>query len=343
MTDSIEKRIDALHAPGLVDMHHDLGMDLYEKRHERDVLARDYESDLRAGGVGVMAAAIYLEDKYLPEMALRVALGQVARMYAEVSAPSAAGKYAICRNFGEIEAARSAHKTALLITMEGVEPLGTDLNMLRIFYELGVRAIGLTHARRNMAGDGGVFAPGGSSPQGLTVFGRDVVRECERLGIAVDLAHINPTGFDDILSITQKPPIVSHSNARKYFDIERNMSDAQIRAIGARGGVIGVNAVLVSPAKIGATIDRYLDHVEYVAELAGLDAVGIGFDFFEEIFNTLPPSARGSLASINFVPGLSNHSHARNMTAGLIDRGWTDDDIAKFLHGNWLRVLKQLM
>src|SRR5207247_3032401 len=116
--------------------------------------------------------------------------------------------FAICKSFGEIQEAHRTRRIALVITMEGVEPLGTDLNQLRVFYELGVRSIGLTHARTNAAGHGGIFAASGSPREGLTEFGREVVRECETLGVIIDLAHINPAGFGEILSITTRPPIV---------------------------------------------------------------------------------------------------------------------------------------
>src|SRR5262249_2711364 len=174
-----------------------------------------------------------------------------------------------------------ANKMGLVITMEGVEPLGTDLDLLRVFYELGVRSIGLTHARSNAAGHGGVFAASGSSPEGLKRFGRDGVRECEKVGVIIDLAHSNPTGFDEVLSIATKPPIVSHTNVRRYYDIERNISDEQIKMIGERGGIIGINSVLVSPREEESTMDRYIDHMEHVADLIGINCVGIGFDFFE--------------------------------------------------------------
>lgn len=336
----LTQHIDRLHAPGLIDMHYDLGMDLFDKRRQGNVLERDYLADMRAGGIGTCAAAIYLEDKYLPEMALRVSLDQISRLHAATDEPGASGSFAICKNLKHIKESRLAGKIGLVITLEGVEPLGSDPDLLRVFFELGVRAIGLTHVRRNMAGEGGVFADTGSSPQGLTPFGRKLISDCERMGIMVDLAHINPVGFDDILKITDKPPIVSHSNARKYFDIERNLSDDQIRAVGRRGGVIGVNAVLVSPVRATATIDRYLDHVDYMVEMAGIDSVAIGFDFFENIYKGLPAEDRAALSSINFVPGLSNHAHARNVTADLIARGWSDVDLEKFLYGNWLRVFK---
>jgi membrane dipeptidase len=338
--ESIEDRIDRLHRPGIVDMHYDLLMDLFDKRDRTGVLASDYWADMSAGGIGVVGAAIYIEDRYLPEMGLRVALDQIARLYEEVAADA---RFAICRSHAEIVSARGRGQIALLITMEGVEPLGTDLNLLRVFYELGVRAVGLTHARRNAAGDGGVFAPGGSSPQGLTAFGRALVRRCEALGILVDLAHLNPAGIDDVLEITTWPPIISHSNPRAFYDIERNSSDAQLVAVANRGGVIGINAVLVSPRREEATLDRYVDHIEYVIDLVGVDHVAIGFDFFERIFDAMPEADQAALrkmADVCFLPELSHHGHARNLTRRLIERGFGDDDIVKILHGNWMRVIE---
>jgi membrane dipeptidase len=340
----MEGRIDRLHASGLVDLHFDLLMDLYEKRDRPNVLTTEFLPEFEAGNIGVLGASIYIEDRYLPEMALRVALDQIARLYAEVAMSD---RFAICKSSEEISRAREAGKIALLITMEGVEPIGVDLNLLRVFYELGVRVIGLTHARRNAAGSGGVFAASGSSRDGLTSFGRDLVQECEALGIMLDLAHINPAGFEEIFARTSKPLIVSHTNARRYHDIERNISDEQIRRVGERRGVIGINAVLVSPRQDEATIDRYVDHIEHVAGLIGIDCVGIGFDFFEFLYRQWPESEQQELAAKftrpNFIPDLTNHSHARNLTRKLIERGFSDEQIAKILFGNWMRIFGQLL
>jgi membrane dipeptidase len=218
---------------------------------------------------------------------------------------------------------------------------------LRVFYELGVRAIGLTHARSNAAGHGGIFAASGSSQEGLTEFGRDLVRECEALGVIIDLAHINPAGFDEILSITTKPPIVSHTNVRRYYDIERNIGDAQIKMIGERRGVIGINSVLVSPTKEESTVDRYVDHIEHVADLIGIDSVAIGFDFFEFIYRQWPESRQKELAAKfttpHFIPDLTNHSHAPNLTRRLIERGFSDEQIEKILRDNWLRIFQDVL
>jgi len=342
--ESIEARVERLHVSGVVDMHFDLPMDLYEKRDHPGFLVSHYLPEFETGDIGVVGAALYIEDRYLPEMGLRVALDQIARLYAEVERTD---RFAICKTKDEIKRARKANKISLVITMEGVEPLGHDLNLLRVFYQLGVRMIGLTHARRNAAGSGGIFAASGSSNDGLTAFGRELVQECERLGIIIDLAHINPKGFGEIVDLTKKPLIVSHTNARKFYDVERNISDEQIKIIGQRGGVIGVNAILVSPKPEESTIDRYIDHVEHVIDLIGIDGVGIGFDFCEYLFEQLPEHIRkeiqSKLTTPHFIPDLTNHSQARNFTRKLIERGFADADIEKILRGNWSRIFEQLL
>jgi membrane dipeptidase len=344
VSESIEQQIARLHRHGVIDMHFDLPMDLYDKRARPNVLATDFLDDLEAGDIGVAGAAIYLADQYLPEMGLRTALDQIARLYLEVDQSD---RFAICRTHAEILRAREQNKIALLLTMEGIEPLGADLDLLRVFYELGLRSLCLTHVRRNAAGDGGLFAATGSPRDGLTSFGRDVICECERLGIIVDLAHISPAGFDDIIEMTTRPVIISHTNARKYFDIERNVSDEQIKAIGARGGVIGINAVLVSPRKEEATLDRYIDHIEHVRDLIGIEGVAIGFDFFEFIYRQWSEAEQiafqDKFTHAHFVPGLAKHSDSRRLTKRLIERGFNDDEIERILFQNWMRIFEALL
>jgi membrane dipeptidase len=341
---SIEARIDRLQAGGIIDMHFDLPMDLYEKRERKNVLETEFLPELEAGNIGVIGVAIYIEDRYLPDAGLRVALDQIARLFVETQACE---RFAICKSYRDVQKAREEGRIALLIAMEGAEPLGMDLNLLRIFYELGVRSIGLTHARSNAAGHGGIFASSGSSQEGLTEFGRDLVRESEALGVIIDLAHINPAGFNDVLSITTKPPIVSHTNVRRYYDIERNISDDQVKMIGERRGVIGVNSVLLSPKEEESTLDHYVDHIEHVANLIGIDGVGVGFDFFEFIYSQWPESAKKELAekftTPQFIPDLRNHSHTSNLTHRLIARGFSDDEIERILRGNWLRIFKRCL
>ena len=129
--------------------------------------------------------------------------------------------------------------------------------------------------------------------------------------------------------------------------LRRASLEAMRAVIGARGGVIGINAILVSPKREKATLDRYVDHIEHVASLIGIDGVGIGFDFCEFLWRQLPDDEREALqarlTTPNFLPDLGNHSHARNLTRKLIERGFSDEQIEKILRGNWLRVLRQLL
>ncbi len=334
---NIQTRINHLHRHGIIDMHFDLLLDLYEKRDEPAVIASDFLPDFEAGDMGIIAAAIYIQDQYLPEMAMRVGLGQVARLYAEVDQTP---QLAICRTYDDIISTRQADKIAMLITMEGVEPLAGDLNLLRVFYEAGLRSLGLTHARRNAAGSGGVFAATGSSKDGLTKFGRQVVEQCEALGIILDLAHLNPAGFDEVMAMTTRPLIISHTNPRRYYDVERNNSETQIKQVADRGGVVGANSILLSqdPAKV--TLDHYVDHIEFMINIAGVEGVGLGFDFFKFIYDVLPAKFLATLPEVTFMPDFTDHSHTRNLTRKLIERGFSDDVLEKLLYGNFMRIFE---
>jgi len=342
--ETITERIDRLHQPGLVDMHFDMLMDLYEKRKRTNVLNTDYWPDLQAGDIGLLAVNIFLLDIYLPEMGLRVALNQVARLYTELDHSH---HFTLCRNYADILQARQAGQIALLLAMEGVEPLGGDLDLLRLFYELGLRELSLTHSRRNQAGEGGIFAPAGSSPAGLTAFGRAVVQQSEALGIILDLAHLNPAGFEEVMAMTTKPVIVSHTNPRHYYDIERNTSDAQLKTVGERGGVIGVGALLLSPHPEDIHLDMFVDHITYIAELIGVEGVGLGFDFFEAIFEALPERVKADFEAnfpeVYYIDGLANHAGTRNLTRKLIERGFSDEEIAQILYGNFMRVFESVL
>ncbi len=331
-------------SPRLIDLHFDLPLGLFLQRARHDVIATDFLPQFEAGNIGLLGVALFVEDQYLPAEGLRIALDQIALLQRELETTP---QLVFCRSFAEIEAAEKSGRIGLLLTMEGAEPLGEDLHLLRIFYELGLRSLSLTHARVNAAGAGAVFESSGSPPTGLTSFGRELVGECERLGILLDLAHINPAGFEEICACATRPLVVSHSNARRFYDMERNMSDEQIKMIGARGGVIGINAIFVCPKKEEATLDRYVDHIEHVASLIGIEGVGIGFDFCEFLSQQLAAAEREmrkpKLARPQFLPDLSHHGHAGNLVPKLRERGFGESEIEKIARGNWLRILREIL
>ena len=343
-SEELDARVHRVHRD-VVDLHFDLLLHLYEKRVNQyegvGVLGREFWQQLRDGGIGLVGAAIFLDDRYLPELALRVAIDQLALLHEEVAHDS---RFVVCRNSGEIEAARADGRIAILLTMEGVEPLGADIHLLRAFHELGVRCVGLTHVRRNLAGDGGLIAPTGSSLQGLSPFGNAVVDACEDLGILIDLAHLNPAGVDDVIARTRGPLVISHTNPRRFYNVERNSSDEQMLAVAERGGVVGISSVLLSPSADGATAAAFADQVAYVADLIGIDHVGLGLDFFDFIYRAMTPEEKAAfeqhLARVHLPPDLLDHGDAPTVTRLLIEHGFSDADIAKVLRENWLRVLR---
>ena len=340
----VEKRVASLHAGGVIDLHFDLPLGLFLSRPRQNIVGTDFLPEFEAGEISLLGVALYVEDKHLGDKAPQVALDQVALLKAELETTP---RLRLCQTFQEIEEAHRAKQIALLLTMEGAEPLSDDLNLVRIFHELGLRSISLTHARENAAAAGGIFAASGSPAHGLTAFGRELVQECERFGIILDLAHINPAGFEEICALTKRPLIVSHTNARRFYDIERNISDEQIKMIGEHGGVIGINAILVSPKKEEASLDRYVDHIEHVASLIGIDGVGVGFDFCEFLWRLMPAEElakiEAKLTRPHFLSDLGNHSHSHNLTRKLVERGFSDEQIGKILRGNWLRLLRELL
>jgi len=172
---TVEEKISRLHRGGVIDLHFDLPLILFLSRPRRNIVATDFLPEFEAGDIGVLGVALYVEDQYVPDQSLRVALDQVALLKAELEATP---RLALCKTFAEVEQTRVAGRIALLLTMEGAEPLGDDLDLLHIFHELGLRAISLTHARKNAAAAGGVFAASGSPSTGLTTFG-NVFQGCD--------------------------------------------------------------------------------------------------------------------------------------------------------------------
>ncbi len=212
-----------------------------------------------------------------------------------------------------------------ILGLEGVEALAGDMSLLHTFHRLGVRNIGLTWNPRNAAADG---VEVGSS-FGLTPFGRELVSACNELGIMIDVSHLNAAGVEDVLAISDKPIIASHSNARALCHHPRNLTDDQIRAIAEKSGVIGATFVshFLHPNFREASLDDLLDHIDHLVQVAGVDHVGIGSDFD----GCLPP------------PELNSGENYPAITQGLLRRGYAPDDIRKILGENFRRVFLEVL
>ena len=258
-----------------------------------------------------------------------------------------------------------AGKISVFLTVEGGHTIDDDLRVLRMYYQLGVRSMTLTHSRNNNWADSATDKP---VHNGLTDFGREVVREMNRLGMLVDVSHVADKTFYETLSVTSKPVIVSHSSMRAISPVPRNVTDEMLWALAKNGGVIGISfgegfinpkdaealesaikTETAGPALTGRALDDYAaedvrnlfgtrlkvaatvadvaDHIDHAVRIAGIDHVGIGSDF-DGVSG--PPN------------GLDDVSKMPALIEVLLERGYAERDVKKILGENYLRVIREV-
>lgn len=222
---------------------------------------------------------------------------------------------------------KSEEKKAVFIGIENGYAIGKDLKMLSKYRDMGTIYMTLCHIRNKDICDTSNRNEA-SEWNGLSPFGRKVVKEMNRLGMIVDVSHASEKTFWDVLKISKQPVIASHSATMAVCEHDRNLTDAQLRALAKNGGVIQLCAVnnYIRTDYENATIEDFLRHLDHAVKIAGIDHVGIGNDF----------DGGGGVA------GLNGSNDMINLTMHLITRGYSEEDIAKILGGNFFRVLQQV-
>jgi len=327
----------------VVDAHSDLLSDILGRRSagQRGVLGSIWLPAMAAGGIDVRVAAIYSEPQYLPELALRRALDQIAAFLDEVEAAPGA---ALCTTHDGILRATAEGKRAFVLGLEGAEPLGSDIALLRVFHALGVRVLGITHALRNYAADGAFFDPKRTGlVGGLSDFGVELVERAQAMGMLLDVSHLNDPGFWDVVKLARAPLIASHSNCRALADHPRNLTDEQIKAVADTGGVIGINSInrFVNPPDL----PHLLDHVDRLVAIAGREHVGLGLDFCAYLLEHTSPVERSGMRKGAFlsVDGLAGDADVPKLPAQLAQRGYPPDTIDMIMGENFLRVFRTVL
>jgi len=326
----------------VVDAHNDLLLSIMaDGVGSRGTFKHRWLGELRAGGVDVQVCPVYC-DPQIPEAHLRETLRMIAALKHEASANS--DDLALCRSGGEIDSAVADGKIALVLALEGTQALGPDESLIETFYELGVRMISFTHMGRTLLADGSGEDGAGSR---LTHGAVAAVAEMERLGILLDVSHLNAAGVEHALEIATRPIVASHSAARAVRDHHRNLTDEQLRGIARNGGVVGVNLLAAFISDRDATIERVVDHYEHIAEVAGIEHVGIGPDFVTDVFADLYPAdvdlTREGLDPKARVPHLYASRHLPNLTSALLERGFGEHDVRLILGENFLRLFRQVL
>ncbi len=327
----------------VVDAHSDLLSDILGRRNagQKGLLNSIWLPAMTAGGIDVRVVAIYSEVEYLPELALRRALDEVAAFLEELdTAPGAA----LCTTQEGILQAKAEGRRAFVLGMEGAEPLGSDLGLLRVFHQLGVRVLGITHALRNYAADGAFFDPKRTGlVGGLSDFGVELVERAQALGMLIDVSHLNDPGFWDVMKLSRAPVIASHSNCRALAAHPRNLTDDQIKAVADTGGVIGINSInrFVDPPDL----PHLLDHVDRLVAIAGREHVGLGLDFCAYLLEHTSPVERSGMRKGAFlsVEGLAGDPDVPKIPALLAERGYPPDTIDLIMGENFLRVFRTVL
>ena len=324
-----------------VDAHSDLLIDVHQRRMagEKNTLESRWVPLMKEGKIDLRVATIYLDSRYLPEQALRAALDMAATLLDEID--QSPESY-LCTGREDIRGAGRNGKIGFIMGMEGAEPLGTDLQLLNIFQRLGLRVLGLTHARPNAAAEGALFIDTKRSrPGGLTEFGVELVELAEKLGILVDVSHLNETSFWDVCKFAQRPFIASHSNTRVLWDHPRNLTDDQIRAVADAGGVTGINACAMLVSKNGQFSDL-MDHLDHLYKIGGREHVGLGPDFCDYLNIYLSPLDKRRVPPDAGQPvaGLPGDAAIPGIAEELSRRGYSSADIDLIMGENFRRVFE---
>ena len=348
-----------------IDSHIDTLQWVLARNADLTVRNTDYQVDfprLREGGMRAPYFALYVPTYYSGSEAIRRTLQLRDAMQRIVDAHPE--QIEIALDAATVERIHRANKIAAVLTIESGHSIADDLAVLRMYHALGIRSMTLSHFRNNNWVDSSTDVP---RHNGLTPFGQDVVREMNRLGMIVDVSHISDKAFFDVLSVTAKPVIASHSSCRALSDFTRNMSDDMLRALARNGGVVGIN--------FGGGFLNQKDAAEHRNRIASrgaiqLPLIGKALDDFAakewiDGYLRMKPTAStladvvahiqhvvniagidhvgigSDFDGISSVPaGLEDISKMPSLTAALLEAGFTDKDVEKILGGNHLRVLR---
>ncbi len=260
----------------------------------------------------------------LPSLAIATEMAAIALRLDQ------SGAWRLCRSVKDIRKAMASGIFAAVMHIEGCEAIGADLSALEVFYAAGLRSLGPVWSRHNIFGHGVPFAfP--SSPDtapGLTDAGFALVRECNRLGIMIDLAHITEKGFWDVAKTSDQPLVASHSNAHALTPVARNLTDRQLDAIRESRGLVGVNyatAMLRPDGRSDADtpLSDMIRHIDHLVKRVGIDCVALGSDFDGA---TIPEE-------------IGDAAGNQKLIVALRQAGYGEEDLIKMASENWLRIL----
>ena len=303
----------------MADAHNDLllGVHYQRERGYRDPFGDFWLPQLRAGGVVLQVLPVFTEEQYVGEGALRRSL--IVLETARWLADEHRNDVAIVGTSSELREALDGGRIAMILALEGAEPIGADMSVLDTFWRLGVRIASLTWNRRTMLADGtGENRTGGR----LTTLGVEAIAEMEHIGIVIDVSHLSDAGVAHVAELVSVPFVATHSSCRALQPHPRNLTDTQIELIAASGGFVGLNAFGPFLADVPA-LTHYVDHIEHAVKLVGAEHVALGPDFIEDLINTVDPvfgKALVDLEDLSILQDMARPAHLAGLGPVLVDR-----------------------
>jgi membrane dipeptidase len=321
----------------IADAHNDLLMLVQHFASDTGYFRRHWLPQLRAGHVATQVLPVYVDEVYLPELALRQTLRLIETALTVVGSSP---ELMLCREPGDVEQALAAGRIGIVLALEGCPAVGTDVELLRTLFRLGVRVASLTHFGRNSLADG---SSEDDTRGGLTRAGVAAVELMQALGMLVDVSHLSLPGTLQVLDITRAPVLATHSSCRALRHHHRNLPDAQLAEIAATGGVIGINFFPVFISEGPPSVAGVVDHIEHAVAVAGVQHVGLGPDFTKEIAEVLYGGGHviEGCDMAASVPGLAGPADLPVLTEALAGRGFSDSDVAAVMGGNLRRLLNE--
>jgi membrane dipeptidase len=296
---------------------------------------------MRKGQIDIRVLGVGVEKIYIPELALRRSLDLIATMYEEIEeSPSTM----LCKTYDDIQRAKKEGKVGFILDLEGADPLGADIQLLRIFYSLGLRLLGFSHSFRNYLADGAFYLPKETGQEGgLTDVGLAFLEKAQAMGIMIDVSHLNDPGFWDVIKFSKAPIIASHSNCRALRNHPRNLTDDQIKAIAETDGVIGMNACRLYVEQ--EDLNHLLGHIDHLAKVVGIKYIGLGPDFADYIFPYTSEAEKANypLEGIRPIKGLAGDEEFPKIVDGLAKRGYSPNEIDLIMGENFVRVFKTVL
>lgn len=320
----------------VADSHNDLLMLVQHFAADRDYFRRAWLPQLRAGQVGIQVLPVYVDQEWLPELALRQTFRLVETALRTIE--SCPDDLMLCREPGDIEEALGGGRIGVVLALEGCPAVGPDPELVHTLWRLGLRMASLTHFGRNSLADGSAED---DTLGRLTRTGVQTVRIMQELGVLVDVSHLSLAGTRHLLDITEAPVLATHSSCRALIDHHRNLPDAELRAIADTGGVIGINFYPAFVSRGTATVSDVADHIEHAVSVAGVEHVGLGPDFTKEIARVLYAGSHviEGCDLDTAVTGLEGPADLPKVADELAARGFSPADLVAVMGGNLRRLL----